>query len=155
MPRCEPVGVILQPSSSGSGADDRLEFIRFVGGREPQIYELWTFAEDGITRKVHPFARVDVGDFSGDCFQTYYMTEERRRVTIFGQISINMSVKWLSVPVPFYDAAGVPWIDNILIPELRWGDGDSYQVWASETRSRPRFGGSDNILDGWLDEQWI
>ena len=83
------------------------------------------------------------------------MTEELRRVTIFCQISINVSVEWLGVPISFYDTARVPWIDNILSPELRWGDGDSYQVWASETRSRPHFDGSDNSLDGWIDEQWI
>ena len=83
------------------------------------------------------------------------MTEERRRVTIFGQISINVIVEWLGVPIPFYDTAGVPWIDNILVPEFCWGDGDSYQVWALETCSRPRFNGSDNSLDGWLDEQLI
>ena len=29
------------------------------------------------------------------------MTEERRRVTIFGQTSMNVSVKWLGVPIPF------------------------------------------------------
>ena len=83
------------------------------------------------------------------------MTEERRRVTIFGRISINVSVEWLGVPIPFYDTSGVPSIENILFPELRWGDGDSYQVWASETRYRPRFNLSDNSLDDWLDEQWI
>ena len=155
MTRQKPVGFIRQLSNSGSRADDRLQFIRCVGGREPQIHKLWTFAEDGITHKVHPFAHVDVSDFSGDCFHTYYMTEERHRVTMFGQISINVSVEWLGVPIPFYDTSGVPWIDNILVPELRWGDGNSYQVWASESCSRPHFGGSDDSLDGWLDEQWI
>ena len=35
MPRNKPVGVISQPSNSGSGSDDRLKFIRGVGGREP------------------------------------------------------------------------------------------------------------------------
>ena len=107
MPIRKPVGAIHQPSNSGSGADGRLEFICCVGGREPQIHKLWTLSKDGITRKVHPFARVDVGDFSGDCFHTYYMTEERLRVTIFGQISINVSVEWLGVPFPFYDTDGV------------------------------------------------
>ena len=155
MHRRKPVGVIRQPSNSGSRSDDRLDFIRCVGGREPQIHKLWTFPEGGITRKVRPFARVDVGDFSGDCFQAYYTTEERRRVTIFGQISINASIEWLGVPIPFYDTSGVPWIDNILVPELCWGDGASYQVWASETRSRPHSNGSDDSLDGWLDKQWI
>ena len=69
------------------------------------------------------------------------MTEERRRVTIFGLIPINASAKWIGVPIPFYDTAGVPWIDIILVPEFRWGEGDSYQVLASETCSIPRFGG--------------
>ena len=69
------------------------------------------------------------------------MNEERRRVTICRQISINVSVKWLGVSIPFYDTAGVPWIDNILVSELRWGDGGGYKHWASKTCSRPRFGG--------------
>ena len=156
MPRCKPVGVIFQPSNSGSGADDRLWFIRCVGRWEPQINEIWIFAEDRITCEVYPFARIDVGDFSGDCFRTAHATEiGRHRVTIFGRIYINMSVEWFSVPIPFYDTAGVPWIDNILVPEFLWGYGDSYQVWALETRSRPHFNGSGNSLDGWLDEQWI
>ena len=36
MSRREPVGVIRQPSSSGSGGEDGLEFIRCVGRRQPQ-----------------------------------------------------------------------------------------------------------------------
>ena len=35
MTRRKTVGVIRQNSNSGSRADDRLEFIRCVGGREP------------------------------------------------------------------------------------------------------------------------
>ena len=69
------------------------------------------------------------------------MTEEALRVTIFGHISINASVKWLGTSIPFYDTSGVPWIENILVPELRWGDGDSYKRWALENWSRPSFGG--------------
>ena len=69
------------------------------------------------------------------------MTEERRRVTIFGRISINVSVEWIGTPIPFYDTTGVPCIDNVLVPGLRCEDGDSYQVWSSETCCRPRFGG--------------
>ena len=89
----KPIGVICQPSNSGSGADARLEFIRCVGGREPQIHELWIFAEDGIPWEVHPFARIDVGNFSGDCFRTAYATEIGRRVSIYGRKSINGSVE--------------------------------------------------------------
>ena len=84
MTRQKTVGVIHQPYSSGSGANDRLEFIRCVGGREPQIHKLWIFAEDGITREVHPFTRIVVSDFSGDCFFTAYATEIVRIVSIYG-----------------------------------------------------------------------
>ena len=68
MPRREPVGAIRQTFNSSSGADDGLEFICYVGGQQTQIQEVWTFGDDGITREVHPFARVDAGAFSGDCF---------------------------------------------------------------------------------------
>ena len=130
MPRREPVRVIYHPFLSGNRGKDGIDFFCCVDGREPQIHELWSFAEDGITREVHPFACVNIGDLSGDCFQTYYMTEEDRRVTIFGQRPINASVKWLGTPVPFYDITGVPWIDNILVPELCWVDGGNYKTWA-------------------------
>ena len=69
------------------------------------------------------------------------MTEERRRVIIFGRISINVSVEWIDVTIPFYDTAGVPWIDNILVPELRWGDRGGYERWDLETCYIPHFGG--------------
>ena len=42
---------------------------------------------------------------------------------------------------PFYDTAGVPWIENILVPELLWGDGGSYKTWALEPQYISRFGG--------------
>ena len=48
-------------SDSGSGYEDRPEFIRCVDGRDPQIHEVWTFGEDVVTCEVHSIARVDVG----------------------------------------------------------------------------------------------
>ena len=42
---------------------------------------------------------------------------------------------------PFYDTSGVPWIENILVPELRWGDGGNYETWYFQTQSGVRFGG--------------
>ena len=150
MPRRKPVGVIRKPSNSGSGADDRLEFIHYVGGREPQIHKLWIFAEDSITREVHPFARIDVGDFRVDYFRTAYATEIGRRVYIYGQKSINGSVEWLGVPA-LSCGTGFTWTENILVPNSRWGDGGNYETWASATCSRPRF----DSLDSWDDEQWI
>ena len=32
-----------------------------VDGRDPQIHEVWTFGDDGVTQEVHPTTRVDVG----------------------------------------------------------------------------------------------
>ena len=118
MTRRKPVGVIRQPLKYDNGADDRLEFICCVGGREPQIHEFWIFAEDGIIREVHPFALIDVGNFSGDCFRTAYATEIGRRVSIYGRKSINGSVEWLGVPIPSC-GTGVTWTENILVPDSR------------------------------------
>ena len=50
MPRRESIGAIFQHFNSSSGSDDRVEFIRCVGGQQPQIREVWTFGDDGITR---------------------------------------------------------------------------------------------------------
>ena len=73
MPRCEPVRAIRQPFNSGSVADDRFEFIRCVGGRQPEIQEVWTFSDDVITPEFHPFSRVEVGAFVGDCLGTNHI----------------------------------------------------------------------------------
>ena len=139
MPRRKPAGVIRQLSRSGSRGEDGLEFIRCVGGREPQIHKLWNFSEDGINLEVHPFARIDVSDLSGDCFHTAYATEIGRRVFIYGRKSINGSVEWLCVPYPSC-GTGVVWTENIYVTDWRWGDGRGYKRWASATPSRPRFG---------------
>ena len=111
-----------------------------MGGREPQIHKLWSFAEEGVTREVHPFARIGVGDFIGDCFQTAYATEIGRRVFIYGRKSINGSVEWIVVP-DLSCNTGVAWTKNILVPNLCWGDRRSCKRWASATHCRPHFGG--------------
>ena len=129
MTRRKPVGVIRQPSRSGSGDEYGLEFIRCVGGRYPQIHELWSFAEYGITREKHPFERIYVSDFSGDCFHTAYATEIGRRVIIYGRESINGNVKWHGVPAPSC-GTGVAWTENIFVPNSRWGEGYGYKNWA-------------------------
>ena len=122
MPKSEPVGAIRQTSNSGSGADDGIEFIRCVGGRQPEIHEVWTFGNDGINPEVHPFACVDVGDFIGDCFATNYLAGNGGRVPMFGRKLINGSFKWMGVP-DFLRADGPPWNDNILCPSMCWGVG--------------------------------
>ena len=60
MPRCNTVIAIRKPLNSSSGAEEGLEFIFFVGGQQPQSHEVWIFSDDGITREVHSFARIDV-----------------------------------------------------------------------------------------------
>ena len=51
MPRHEPFGVIRQPSSSGSGADDGLEFIHCVGG------ECHNFTNSGVSPRTELLAK--------------------------------------------------------------------------------------------------
>ena len=92
MPRCETFRVILQPSIYINGGEGGVEFIR-----------------------------IEVSNFSGDCLQTNYSTEVGRRAAIYVQRSINESFKWLGINSPFYDT-GVDWTDNILVPNIRWGD---------------------------------
>ena len=45
---------IVQYLRSGKEGKDGVWFTCCIEGREPEIHELWNFAEDG-TRKVHPF----------------------------------------------------------------------------------------------------
>ena len=68
----EPVGSMHRRANSGSGEEDGPEFIRCVDRQQPQIHEVWTFTEDGVTREIHPTAGVDVGagfvgEFATDC----------------------------------------------------------------------------------------
>ena len=109
MPRPDPVRAIFQPSDSGSGYDDRLEFIRCVGGRQPKTHEVWTFSNDGITPEVHPTARVDFSAFVGNCFSTDYLTENGHRVPMFRRKLMNGNSEWMGVP-DFLRTDGPPWL---------------------------------------------
>ena len=93
MARREPVGSIYWPSDYGSGDVYGPEFIRCVDGRQPQIHEVCSFGEYGVTHEVRTTARVDVGTgFVGE-FATDYVTPIWRRVTMFGRHYINVSVE--------------------------------------------------------------
>ena len=115
MARREPVGTIYRRSDSGSGDEDRPNFIRCVDEQELHIHEDWTFREDDVTREVHLTLQVDVGAGSVGEFATNYLTPSWRRRTMFGVNSINESVQWLGVPAPLR-TDGPPWTDNILAP---------------------------------------
>ena len=99
----------------GRGGKDETLFIRCVNGSEPQINELWHFAEDG-TCKVHPFARIQISaGFVGDTFHTDFVGVDGRHVALLGDQSVNGSVKWLNVPQPFIKSRiqTADWVDNI------------------------------------------
>ena len=142
MPIRKPVRAIRKPFKYGSGANDRLEFILCAGGRQPEIHEVWTFGDNGITPKVHSFARVDVGNFLGDCFGTDYLAENGRRVPIYGRKWINGRVKWLGVPT-FLRNDGTPWADNVLCTSLCWGVGGTYEIWDLESQPGGRYSNVD------------
>ena len=65
-----------------------------MDGREPQIHEVWTFGEDGVTREVHPTARVDVGAGFVREFSTNYLTESCRRFPMFGRKLMEVPNGW-------------------------------------------------------------
>ena len=112
-----------------------------MDGRQPQIHEIWNFAEDGITREIHPTGQEDVssglvGELSTDCLNPSW-----RRVPMFGRSSINGIVRWIGVP-DFLRNNGLPWTFNILSPYSRWVDrGYSTNLnWGSVS------GGNHNIV---------
>ena len=89
--------------------------MRCVGGQQPETHEVWTFSNDGISPKNYSFAHVDVGAFSGDFFPTDYLTENERRVPMFGKKLIHGSFEWICVP-DFLRANVIPLNVNILAP---------------------------------------
>ena len=92
MDRRETVGSIDRPSNSVSMDAERPNFILYVDVREPQIHEVWTFGEDGVTCEFHPTARVNVGAGVVGEFATDYLTESWCRIPMFVRTFINGSV---------------------------------------------------------------
>ena len=68
-------------------------------------------------------------------------------MSIYCQRSINGSVEWLGVPVPFSDT-GVTWIDNLLCPAARWGYRVRFGVWSWGIQPGFRFSIVDVMLRG-------
>ena len=58
---------------SGRGDEIDIAYIRCIDGREPEDFELWALAEDGIC-EVHLYARVQIRDhFTEDTFYTIFL----------------------------------------------------------------------------------
>ena len=110
-----------QRLSSGRGGEVNVWFNRCIKGKEPNIFELWAFAEDGA-REVQPYARVQMSsDFTGETFQTQFFNAREVRITFLGHRYVNRSVQWRDVPQPFGKTgiATDAWAENLYV--YPWG----------------------------------
>ena len=88
------------------------------------MHEIWCFGYSVITHEVHPTAQVYVGAGFVGKFLSNYPDENRRRIPILGQISINGSVELLGIP-NLLRTIGPMYTENILAPHDTKGWGDS------------------------------
>ena len=123
MARREPVVFEMFPPRtvkriiSGRGGEGNVWFTHCIEGQEPDIYELWTFADD-IISEVHPFSRVQISyNFTGENFHTHFFNARSVRIPFLGRISVNGSVQWLDVPRPFGETgvATRAWTEDIYV----------------------------------------
>ena len=69
----DPVGFVDAASNFSDKDAEGPEFIRCMDGREPQVHDVWTFRDYGVTLEVHPTTQVDVssgfvGEFANNDF---------------------------------------------------------------------------------------
>ena len=110
-----------QALRSGRGGEIDITYIRCINGRDPEVFKLWTFAEDKI-RKVHPFARVQISnEFTEDTFYSYFFNAQIIRIPFLGRKFVNTSVQWIDVPRPFGKTGSrvATWTENTFI--YSWG----------------------------------
>ena len=79
----KPVGSMCCRANYGSGSEDVPKYIRCVDGGKPQIREVWTFRENGVTHEVHLTECKNVGAGSGGEFSTDRLTPNWGRVPMF------------------------------------------------------------------------
>ena len=117
------MGLIRWPSYFASGGTEGVEFIQCVDGQEPQIHKMWCLSSDSITPEVHPTARISVGAETVGQFSTQYFSENRRRIPVIVQISINRGVQILGNPADAW-GCGLLFIDNVQAPTVPHGWGE-------------------------------
>ena len=83
------------------------------------IHELWCHRIDGIYPKVHPTARIDIPSGTIEEFITKYLSDNRCRNWIIGEISINGSIQFIRLPEIW--VSGLPFIENPRAPEATRG----------------------------------
>ena len=123
------MGTIRRPQDYVSGGTEATSFIQCVGGREPQIHEFWCLDLEGISRKFHPTARVEVTAGTAGEFLTNHLSENGRRIDIIWRVSVNDSVQFLG----FSDQSGgrgLTFICNLLdcVEAIGQGSG-KYSNW--------------------------
>ena len=121
MLRLTTEGGIQSPSDSSSGDPDPSIFIQCVNGREPMVDELWFHGLDGLSRDVHPTARVELPTGDVREFIIDYLTPDRRRNIIIGKCSVNGSLQFTGFP-EIWDS-GLPYISNDELPDATRGWG--------------------------------
>ena len=107
----------IQRLSYFRGGEGDVWFTRCIEGREPEIYGLWTFADDGI-HEVHLYVWVKISDkFIGETFHTHFSNAWEVQIPFLGRRSVNGSVQWLDVPQPFGETgiATAAWTENIYV----------------------------------------
>ena len=78
-----------QAICSSRGDEIDIAYIRCIDGREPEAFELWALAEDGIC-EVHPFARFQIrDDFTEDTFYTEFFNARQIQIPFLGRRSVN------------------------------------------------------------------
>ena len=67
----------VQDLRSGRGGKIDVMYTRCIKVREPEVFELWAFAEDGI-REVYLYARVQINEnFVGETFYSHFSMHEK------------------------------------------------------------------------------
>ena len=94
MIRHNPMKSIQRPSDSGRGIIEATAIIQCVDGREPQIHDLWYLVLNGISCKVCTTSQVDVTAGTVGEVVTNNLAENRHRIYIIGQLSVNDRVQF-------------------------------------------------------------
>ena len=111
----------VQRISNGRGGKVDVMYTRCIEGREPEVFELWDFSEDGI-REFHPYSQVQSSNiFLGGTFYTHFFNAREIRIPFLGRRSVNGSVQWLDVPRTFGETgiATAAWTENTFVNS--WG----------------------------------
>ena len=91
------MGDIQRTSDYGIGDPDPGTFIQCVDGRYPVVHKLWCHSIYGICREVHPTVLIEIPDGTIGLFVSEYLSENRRRNRIIGELSINGRVQFIGL----------------------------------------------------------